>query len=87
MESLLKAIEETKVGDEINIIVIRDESKRIEFKVTMIGSLSNVGGNPIRLDFMSTALNGYSFKLFLVHYVHYSVFESPKISYTISISF
>lgn len=35
MESLLKAIEETKVGDEINVIVIRDESKRIEFKVTM----------------------------------------------------
>jgi ABC-type glycerol-3-phosphate transport system substrate-binding protein len=35
MESLMNAIEETKVGDEVKVIVIREESQRIEFVVTM----------------------------------------------------
>jgi len=35
MESLMNAIEETKVGDEIKVVVIREESQRIEFAVTM----------------------------------------------------
>lgn len=35
MDSLLQAIEETKVGDEVPLVIIREKNKRMEFTVTM----------------------------------------------------